>query len=268
MNRPMEDAEFEAYIGRRSRLSRRYRELTAESPPKELDDAVLSLARSGQSLKRAEAPQREAYIGWMAPVAFAATIILVFTVVLQIVIRPQLAPQKEKDADRQQAPAAAVTARAASDQPRPASTRLLVEKLEQPDAAENPIADNSGSAPRSVTAEDNLKFAAPRPAEPATAETPVALAKRQATESKPTRESETAAVQPAAAAPAFGTLSASQGGAAYRRLDVKTRDPKLWLAQIERLRKEGQIAAADEQMKLFMEKFPDYFNNQPPPDSR
>jgi len=205
----------------------------------------------------------------MAPVAFAATIVLVFTVVLQIVIRPQLVPQNEKDAERQQAPAAAVTARAVSDQRSGASAKLPVEKLEQPDAAERPIADNSGSASASATAVDNLKVAAPRPAEPVTAETPVALAKRQATESKPARESEAAALQPAAAAPAFDTLSASQGGSAYGRLDDKARDPKLWLAQIERLRKEGQIAAADEQMKLFMEKYPDYFNNQPPPpDSR
>jgi hypothetical protein len=263
----MEDAEFEEYIGRRSRLSNRYHELRVESPPKELDEAVLSLARSGQGLKRPRAPGREVYIAWIAPVAFAATIVLVFTVVLQIVIRPQPPTRSERDADRTPGLQAEAKAELASQERALASAQRPADKLEEA-AVEHRVASNTDSAAPALSVLDRARLAAPSPAESVTADTRAALAKSQASPTRIFGESGVAAQQPAAATPAAGTLSAAQGGSAYGRLDAadgKARDPKLWLAEIERLRKDGRTTAADEQMMLFLEKYPNYFSSQPPP---
>ncbi|MGH8263680.1 MAG: hypothetical protein ACRET4_09385, partial [Steroidobacteraceae bacterium] len=142
MNDPMNDAEFEAYIARRSRLSRRYKDLSADFPPKELDEAVLGRARSALALDRKEEPEREVYIRWMAPVAFAATVVLVFTVVLQIVIRPAGAPPPLAD---KSAATRSVTSPAAAtpDQgPQLASENGRTDKLEAP----VPLARKSANA--------------------------------------------------------------------------------------------------------------------------
>ncbi len=49
-------------------------------------------------------------------------------------------------------------------------------------------------------------------------------------------------------------------------LEEERRDPDVWLAAIEKLRKNGQAAAADAEMKRFLEKYPDYFRTHPPPE--
>ncbi len=231
MNNPMEDAEFEAYIRRRASLSRRYRNLALESPPPELDAAVMSLAREAHTLKRPEG--REVYVGWMAPVAFAATVVLVFTVVLQVVIRPHpyatVATGEQpsnnvadSQLSRQQPPVAAA--------PRPA--------VRPESAASGALGEQrSGTVLESVA---------------------VTAARTQATTSQSLdANSEVSRYSPAALEKrAMADSEAST-------------EPKAWLARIDELRRSGRSAAADRQMKLFLAKYPDYFRTHtPPPDSR
>jgi cytoskeletal protein RodZ len=246
VNDPKEEAEFEAYVSRRSRLSLRYRDLSHESPPKELDDAVLSLARAAHSLKRQGG--REVYIRWMAPLAFAATVVLVFTVVLQIVIRPQMIPSGANESDGQRssalAPASPTTPAALKSEPAP-STKELRDDQVGPDR--RITAGNTVASKSALMALEEVKAAAPRPAVP------------------PRTSSPTEA--PAAAA---GVLASRERMAASAPRadtgDVKL-DPNAWFAQIEELRKNGQAAAADEQMKLFLVRYPDYFRTHPLPDN-
>jgi cytoskeletal protein RodZ len=261
----MDDAEFEAYIGRRSRLSRHYRDLQAELPPKELDDAVLLRARSAHNLKRAELPEREVYVGWMAPVAFAATVVLVFTVVLQIVIRPQLHARLESDAERQAAVQPSV-------EPNPARQSIAVAdnvpaaKFEAPATVERRIVGAVTSEAPAPATLDRAKAAASQPASATRVEEPVLAAQSPAETQPDAKESEVAV--PAPAARASGTLSMIQSShhAAAVDADKLQRDPKAWLAAIERLRASGKVAAADQQMKLFLAKYPDYLRTHPLPD--
>ena len=272
MNDPTENAEFEAYIGRRSRVSDRYRDLTAESPPQELDDAVLSLARAAQSLKRPQPEEREVYIGWMAPVAFAATVMLVFTVVLQIVIRPQIVPPGEGDAARYAPPASASAESAASGRITTRSDQAYSEKLRERPRIEHRDTKSGGTAAYTAT---ELKVAKVETARPASVESNLSapvLLPQSAIEDRPAREPAIAADSPVPAAPAAGLPNSAPSKSEYARRDATDeahRDPRVWLAEIELLRRNGHAAAADQQLKLFLEKYPAYFDaHSPPPESR
>jgi hypothetical protein len=272
VSEPMDDAEFEAYIDRRSRLSHRYRDLTVESPPKELDEAVLSLARAAHSLTRPENPEREVYLGWMAPVAFAATVVLVFSVVLQIVIRPQLVENSGGETDRRSAPASAAAERFASERQESASPSAHANARVPSDPIEHRVASDTVSTPPAITAVDDAKDAAPRP--PRRADSLARLDARTMLrpEAKLVGESEAATEPLASAASAAGNLATGERtSVAAPKADTgdDKRDPKAWLAEIERLRQSGQITAADEQMKRFFAQYPDYFRtHSPPSDAR
>jgi hypothetical protein len=250
VNNPIDEAEFEAYIRRRSSLSRSYRNLDLESPPRELDEAVMSLAREAHTLKRPEG--REVYIRWMAPVAFAATVVLVFTVVLQVVIRPHhystVASGEQPSSNF-----------ADSQLPRRQPVAAPAPELRESDRAISPahqVAASPAAAPASAMALQEAKTAAPRPAVRAEAEASGSIHQRMAD-----------------AAPESVSVTAARTQASpLRRFDTKSEsptEPEAWLARIEELRRTGQAAAADEQMKLFLAKYPDYFRTHtPPPDSR
>jgi hypothetical protein len=239
---PMEDAEFEAYIGRHSRLSNHYRDLKSELPPKDLDEAVLSLARSAHSLKRPEQAGRELYIGWMAPVAFAATVVLVFTVVLQIVIRPQLMQRNVSEIDRPAAPASPAAGPAA-DVVSPLTDRTSTEKIAAPKPAAQNVTESLAVPPRREAGQAKL------------AEKITVTVQRSA-----------AAAQTASPVTALERLRTDAPATDSTDLN---RDPAAWLAEIEGLRRAGQAEAADQQMKHFLEKYPDYFRTHaPPPESR
>ena len=85
------DEEFEDFLARRRPLFRRAEEDVLE-PPEDLDRIVLGKAR--EAIK-GERPQR-VYRGpgWGAPLALAATLLVAFTVVLQVAV-PRKAPVPE-----------------------------------------------------------------------------------------------------------------------------------------------------------------------------
>lgn len=65
-----DDRELEQYLQGGSELSRRYREASGETPPPELDEAILAQARS--ELRRRPLGVNR----WLAPVALAASVVL------------------------------------------------------------------------------------------------------------------------------------------------------------------------------------------------
>jgi len=65
-----DDRELEQYLKGDSRLSRRYREVSGESAPPELDEAVLARARA-ELRRRPQGVNR-----WLTPVALAASVVL------------------------------------------------------------------------------------------------------------------------------------------------------------------------------------------------
>lgn len=265
----MDDAEFEAYISRRSRLSRRYQDLQAEHPPRELDEAVLSRARSAHTLKCAQIPEREVYIGWMAPVAFAATVVLVFTVVLQVVIRPQLGVDTQSDAGRSASgqPAAEPADRARESGA--AADSAPVGALGVPMTAMRGTAGKVAQETPVSAARDRGQPAARQPAQAARVEEAVVAAQSSAESHLEKKEAEVAAPAPAAAAATAGGVRSFAESGNYARPIASEKlqnDPQAWLAEIIRLRRSGQAEAADRQMKLFLAKYPDYFRTHPLPD--
>lgn len=270
MNDPMNDAEFEAYIARRSRLSRQYQDLSADIPPKELDEAVLGRARSALALDRKETPEREVYIRWMAPVAFAATVVLVFTVVLQIVIRPAGEPMPL--ADEAAAPVAAASpAAAAPDQaPQPEIDNRQNAKLEASlPAAKRSRADAPAAPPAPPVREQELDRAEGYKEKKSDGLQTGALAKDAAKSRAVERTVE--ANESAGIVTVTGSRQSSDAlvtapGMPRPILEEERRDPEVWLAAIEKLRKDGHAAAADAEMKLFLEKYPDYFRTHPLPE--
>jgi hypothetical protein len=265
----MDDAEFEAYIGRRSRLSRRYRDLSSEIPPKELDEAVLTRARKAHTFKRNETPGREIYIGWMAPVAFAATVMLVFTVVLQIIIRPQIGVRQESAGEARAPlvaasppPAVAADAKREVDLP-------IAEKLTPDDQPARRLTNDVPASAPAAAALNRAKLAAPQPARkdeiaepaaPSVAAAGTALYKKDSAAETGSRQSIVTA------GGRVSTASSESAGALTADVDAMRRDPIAWLAFIKKLRTNGDTASADRQMKLFLEKYPDYFRDHPLPD--
>ncbi len=81
MTGPEYDAELEAFLKRRSPMHRRLSDIDHAEPPLELDRVVLNRAREA-----IEAPGQQLFRSslWALPVGLAATILVAFTVVLNI----------------------------------------------------------------------------------------------------------------------------------------------------------------------------------------
>ncbi|HZF16923.1 MAG TPA: hypothetical protein VE046_13365 [Steroidobacteraceae bacterium] len=264
----MDDAEFEAYIGRRSRLSRRYQDLSTEIPPKELDEAVLARARAAHAFERKETPEREIYIGWMAPVAFAATVVLVFTVVLQIVIRPQIVMRQEP-ADEARTSAAAAAPPAEPREAKTESDARFAEKLAADAQPARRLTDDVPPAAAANADRPKLATAAPQAARTdKLAEAPAqSVAASSPDLQKKDRNAESGSLQSVVTTGNRVTAASSERAAASTGdLEAMRHDPKAWLAYIKELRANGDTASADRQMKLFLEKYPEYFHDHPLPD--
>jgi hypothetical protein len=194
-------------------------------------------------------------------------VVLVFTVVLQVVIRPENYARIASDADRHASaqpsaePAPARQANAATD-------REPAGKFEAPTTIERRVKDQVPSEPPASLALDRAKAAAPQPAPATQVEEPVIVAQSPAQSRSEEKAHEAVAPPPAAAARVSGALSVAQSSNYAPAVDAEKlqSDPKAWLAAIERLRKSGQAAAADRQMKLFLAKYPDYFRTHSLPD--
>jgi len=76
------DKEFEAFLTGESELADRYRELGREEPPPELDACILAEARNAAKVRRLRFGPRG---GWLKPVALAATVLLSFSLVMNLV---------------------------------------------------------------------------------------------------------------------------------------------------------------------------------------
>ncbi len=83
MNDQRHDDEFEEFLDGKSKLTERYTALGREEPPPEIDARILAAARDSAKIHRLEFGPRG---GWLKPVALAATVLLSFSLVMNIVI--------------------------------------------------------------------------------------------------------------------------------------------------------------------------------------
>ena len=235
MTGPEYDAELEAFLKRRSPMHRRLSDIDHAEPSVELDRLVLNRAREA-----IDTPSQPLFRSsrWALPIGLAATILVAFTVVLNI--------------DRQGAKVASnasPAAEAASPAPVPAVARAAsVREPERVDHQPRLLTDSSVSERREAQIEKKT-------------EAPVAMAGRSqaaksedaanaAADSKALIASTGAAVSQAPMAPPPPVPPAAAGAA-----DPHS-SPDAWLREINRLRTAGRTADADHELAAFREAYP------------
>ncbi len=214
------DDEFEDFLNRRKPVFRRPEDEMFE-PPAELDRVVLRQAR--EAIKPPEPMRMFSAPRWSMPIALAATLVLAFTIIFRAGMPPpKRAPLPEVTAqnvaERVDAPAA-VTA-APQPQEETASSGAVVVDLARPPPARR----EAEAAP---------------PAESVVARSMADAA---------SRERRTAGASTSMDAPAG---AASTPAAKADEIPAWRRDPKSWIAEIERLRKAGNTALADAEYAEF-----------------
>jgi hypothetical protein len=223
MNRP--DDEFEDFLSRRKPIFGRASDDPLE-PPDELDRIVLHQAREAI---RAERPQR-IFKGprWGAPLAVAATLLLAMTVILHVGMPAKPLPRPEvtvQTVSQRIDPAAPAELAAANNSARADAAPARV----APAAA----ASDSAAPGGFVSEEEADRYAHAPPAAPragAIIEDPVPDSR--------------AVVADISAPPS----EARRDGAKGARAPVFRRDSKTWLAEIERLRADGNAAQAEAEL--------------------
>lgn len=191
-----DDRELEDFLAGKHPVGRAYREASEnQTAPRELDDAILRMAREHAAQSKAEtvAPIRRRP-RWLQPLAVAATFALSLGVLMNIwrdpSLRDQVAPEHEV------APAA--TAPTPPKPEIPPSTAEVEAPIVQSEAADAPTASEA-------------RRAAPRPSPPPAAEAPLAqpFPKEKARAAEPDRDDAlTDRVSPSAVGPrAGGTMA-------------------------------------------------------------
>ena len=241
MTGPEYDAELEAFLKRRSPMHRRLSDSDHAEPSVELDRLVLNRAREaidtpGQPLFRTSR--------WALPVGLAATILIAFTVVLNI-------DHHEAKVASNASPAA----EAAPKAPAPAVARAA--SVRAPERVDPPrvLSDSAASERREAQVEKK-------------AEAPVAMAKRS--ESAESQDAANPAADSARLTASTGAAVGSGAPAGQQILPAAPAaagpptaaatdphsSPDSWLREINRLRAAGRTADADRELTAFREAYP------------
>jgi hypothetical protein len=296
------DPEFEAFLRRRSLMHRRLSQIDHDEPSAELDRVILDRARDA-----IEAPSRDPIYRksrWAMPLGLAATILIAFTIVLNIDHRRTAAPDQvamDASARLAETPAAAPApqlmerAEQRPDEGQRKDQReeaKRVAKVEAPPPAATADASSAGAG----RADNRIVAAAAEPS----AEQP-ALVARAFRESSAEAESDDDALPeatdsgaeiaarrdrtlasnrsllgPISAAAATGSASANAAAAPATSpvpppASAPASDPHAsadaWLAEITRLRADGKNEEADREMAAFRRAYPahpGYSLAQPP----
>ena len=221
-------------------VSKRYRELGAEEPPRALDEAILAASRK---------PARSWTQRWALPLSLAAVVVLSVTVTLRI--------QHEQPA--LEAPAqvrAPASKEAARPEAAPRQEAVKAERADKPAARKEPApfqpappmrapaaAEPSANVRDEAEARTAAKAAAVAPAPPAAA--PASPAAVPASRAAREAESGAGAVAPQAApAQALSKRAAET--------------PERELERIAQLRRDGKHEEADKALAEFRKRHPDY----------
>lgn len=272
MSSPGDDKDLEDLLAGRSDVSRRYRAAKSadplEEPPADLDRAILAKARAAVELPPATGsslPPRHR-IRWAVPFALAASVLLTFAIYRE---------GSDKVGVNGDVTTGAVTEQAAAPLSAPVVVAAAPEEA-QADRAEEEVVTRDDVAQKAVESRAAAPIAAAAPPETVvqtaspTAETsiePVAsgnvsIASVAVPPAPPPPPAARPSAAPAATAPAAQRASAevARGEADAAKAE---RTPAAWLEEVRRLRAAEQGAAADEELKRFLEAYPDYFTKNP-----
>ncbi len=266
MTEQREDKEFAAFLAGESELADRYTKLGHEDPPAELDAHILAEARYAAKIHRQQFGPRG---GWLKPVALAATVLLSFSLVMNIVLeRPvhfeQVITESTEADSRPDAQLAAGKAEL-SEQQQPRSDLSTVTITESRDravkeitvtarqlparklSAEGYVEDRASSSPvRSAVHSAALKGALSIVAEYVAGHAPADALENQAL-------SKAENIRPAL--PSSATAGQNKVSGNEQKIYD---DPEPWLRDIERLNASGSIDEAAALLDKFLSRYPDH----------
>jgi hypothetical protein len=224
------------------KLSRLYREASAENPPPSLDAAILAAAR--QQVAKPQQRQRPSRWRWMVPASVMATLVL--GVSMTLLLQREHPELSEGTIARQmpspQNPSSTGTAELAKAKGADSASSGLVAKKEVRAAA--------------VPAQEPL----PTPAAPTLAADKIAPAESRAKAAEANMKSEAAGAAFGGAARAPTVAAPTPAAAAGARSSVPQlatpRSAKDWLDEIRRLKDEGRDQEAATQLVEFRKAYP------------
>jgi len=234
------------------KISRRYRELPREEPPRHLDDAILAAARRAVHTRPAPLVVPSGRQRWYFPLAAAAIIVLAVAVTMHM--------EREQPADEVLSTAP----------PREMAREELPAKAEEPKAAPQPGRQRR-DAPAAGSRE--LRDSAPAsqtPEAPAAAPAPShdALSNSGSSAIRGSAETKPAPAPESAAAPASRPQATVQAAPPPRADEMRressalaklaSRPPEQWLQGIADLRQQGRHEEADKELAEFRRRYPDY----------
>ncbi len=267
MSDPIDIKALDEYLKRGSDISQRYRELGGVDVPPELDRRVLAEARA--AVAGGGAARSRSWLRWSAPVALAASVVLVVAVVIESPVQDEtIAIQPASEAVRESDHAEEYELLEESAQARKSEPELQVLVPEQPAApppASAPKAELKRADKAPVVEQVAVNAAAPDEQSFATA--PVAVEDSSATASISAEVQEvavTGARQRRSAGRTAGPRN-TISGSAFRSetrptadADAEQSDPAKWLEEIRELRRVGRTAEADQAWERFREAFPNF----------
>jgi hypothetical protein len=276
----IDEQQLDEYLKGDSSVSRHYRQLPGADVPPSLDRLVLRQAE--EAVKR---PSRPAWMRWTAPLAVAATAVLVVSIVVETGLKNETlvsAPvMQEKRAAAPEAPIETKMIEESADMPPP--PKLEVPPAPPPVAAPAPAAapptEQVARARQPVASEAaGAVPPEPAPAPQANSAAFVADAERQKQSlEEAARAQELSASQramrgeqdevagprdtvekpePKAVLSYSRPISASADSMAT--LQKTYADPEAWLKDIRQLRKDNKQEEADREWRRFVATFPDY----------
>lgn len=223
------DDEFEDFLRRRKPIFRAPDDMF--EPPAEIDRIVLRQAR--EAIETRKGPREIRGMAWGAPLALAASLLVAFTILLNIGVKHEAVPEVtiEHVAQRRDLPPPQFNYPMAGTQAEPARGTVLTDV--------NPGADarRAAPAPGLVSQQEAARYAPPPPP-------PVVVRERGAasadTAAGPAESTVVVASPPPSVAES--AVAKASGTPTWRH------DAGSWLAEIQRLRAEGKNAEADAEL--------------------
>lgn len=260
-----DDKDLEDLLAGQSDVSRRYRASKSldspEEPPAELDRAILAKARAAVDAHPATVsalPVRNR-VRWAVPFALAASVLLTVAIYRE---------GNDKVGVTGDVTPGVVTEQAAAPLSAPVEVASVPEALHE-EGVDAVAVTRDEVAQKAVAARAAAPVAATPPEVAVTTAEPAATANVAIT----SMPSPSPPPPPPPAAPAPSAAMAARAPAAVRATAESVRaeadaakverTPEAWLEAVRKLRAGGQGAAADEELKRFLEQYPDYFTRNP-----
>jgi hypothetical protein len=265
VNAPLDDKALDEYLARGSDVSRRYRELDDDTVPPEVDRRVLAEARAAAS--RSQSGGR-AWMRWSAPVALAASAVLVLSIVIESGDQEETFGLKEQVGDARPAKQEVAAPKAATV---PAERPVEVFTGVEPDATFEPQAPPpvraAVPAPSAQARDRALARQTEERAQLQGLVRPQADAEEVQVTANRRREvvmesASSAAAEQSVPRDTIGRSSVS-GARASAEAELTDRafqriEPQDWLEEIRQLRRDGKPREADLAWEQFRKEFPDY----------